>query len=280
MARPSAPKADIDTAGIETAEEALAGIRARRARLRVLRQAILGESSRTLRIAPDELVRSFPLPAWVAQVGVRPQQGTGSEPVLDTSVEARTRNYVANLLKLDGFTCRPSLRAPETTAAVELGLSRGAAANGAAVIAVLATAAGLYGQWFYGLIFAVAGAAAVWVARNCMPELDRWTPSFIPRGRLLGALLALLFVGVAGVCVALPIRAQRTHDANVARAESLVAQASASAAAGDTTTATNLLSVAVELDPSVPGATATQIQIFSDIVQSAIDSRLPRRSHT
>jgi hypothetical protein len=279
MVRPSAPTVAIDHAGIETAEEVVAGIQARRARLRVLRHTILDAPSRSVTIDRSDLVRSFLLPRWVGEPATEPHP-QGSEPVRDTSVEARATNYVANLLKLDGFTCRPSLRDRTATGPVEVGLSRDAAARGATVIAVLTTAAGLYGQWFYGLIFAVAGAAAVWVARNCMPQLDRWTPGFVPRGRVLGVLVAVIFVGIAGAVVAMPIRAQRTHDANLQRSETLVAQANATAAAGDTAGAASLLDEALQIDPSVPGAEAAQIQIISDVVQDAIDSRLPLHSHT
>jgi len=270
----------------DAAPEVVEGIRARRVRLRALRRAIFSERSRSLTIAADELVRSFVLPAWVAESPTEPR-GEAPESEAGEPVDARAANYIASLLKLDGFTCRPSLRDRKETGPVELGLNPDAAAVGASVVALLATAAGLYSQWVYGLIFAVSGGAAVWVARNCMPELDRWTPGFIPRGRLLGAVVAAVFVAVAGVAVALPIHDQRNSDANAqaaalkaTTAENLVQEATASAAAGNTSGATTLLGQALQIDPTVPGGEAAQVQILSDVVQNAITSGLAQhRSH-
>jgi len=286
MVLPPALNAEPGEPSVETAAEVVDGIRARRARLRALRHAILNERARSLSIAPDELVRSFVLPRWVGESATEAPGGSSiSDP--DASRDARAANYVAGLLNLDGFTCRPSLRNSPAVGPVDLGLNPNAAAFGATVVALLATAVGLYSQWLYGLIFAVAGGAAVWVARNLMPELDRWAPAFIPRGRLLGVVVALIFVGVAGVAVILPIHDQRNSDANaqaaaynVATAEHLVAEATAYAAAGDTSGATTLLAQATQIDPTVPGGEAAQVQILSAVVRSAVASALAQpRSH-
>ena len=59
-----------------------------------------------------------------------------------------------------------------------------------------------------------------------------------------------------------------------------LSRATAYAAAGDTSGATTLLAQATQIDPTVPGGEAAQVQILSAVVRSAVASALAQpRSH-
>jgi hypothetical protein len=129
--------------------------------------------------------------------------------------------YTETLLAQQGLVARPSLRDPGTER-VEVSTTPRFAVQGAVAVAALATLAGFWGYWLYGLLFAAAGVAGVLAVALGFETLRGWAPSWLPSGRLLGAVTTLAFLLLVTVAGVLPIR---SHRIDIGRAQTLVVQA-------------------------------------------------------
>ena len=131
-------------------------------------------------------------------------------PPPDLGADVKPEVYARSLLAMHG------MRAHESNGDVQVEPTPRYAIQGAAVVSVVAALLAFPGFWAYGLIFLLAGALAVALLARRFDLVGRVAPGWLPRGRLLGAVLAAALIVVAGIVVVLPIRMARTPGTVVA----------------------------------------------------------------
>ncbi len=123
--------------------------------------------------------------------------------------EADPAWYAHALLVQHGLAEAPRVDRARPGEAVRLAASPRLAVQGAVPLVALAAVVGLIGFWGYGLLFAATGALACALLVERFAWADRAVPGVVPRGRLLGAVVAAALLLAAAVLVALPVRLAR-----------------------------------------------------------------------
>lgn len=132
-------------------------------------------------------------------------------PPPDLGADVRPDVYARSLLAMHGM--RPHSRNGD----VRVEPTPRYAIQGAIAVSVVAALLAFPGFWAYGLIFLAAGGIAVALLATRFGLVARLAPGWLPRGRLLGGVLAAALIVVAGLAVVLPIRMARTPGTVVAQ---------------------------------------------------------------
>ena len=186
--------------------------------------------------------------------------------------------YAQRLLIFHGLRARPrvdDLQAPRTVVA----LDRGLAIQGAVALAVAALVVGAAGSPLYGLLLGLGGAVGVALVVLRFHWLAERAPGWLPRGRTLGAAVALPFIVLMFVVAVLPIRAHRSapHD-NPGFATSLLQGARESLKSGDVKTAEDRVVQASFADPNNPDLPNVRDDLVVTRVQQLLDEQNRRQS--
>lgn len=144
----------------------------------------------------------------------------------------------------------------------QLVLSRGPAlaVQGAVGLGVVAFGVGFAAYWAYGLVVLLAAVAATVLVVVGFDWLDRRLPPPYPRGRLLGAGVALLVIALVGAVVVLPIRSNRRAEAS---AKFHVKVANAAIGFGDAEGAAKALELAAAEDPDYLPVVTAQLRLLA-----------------
>jgi hypothetical protein len=204
----------------------------RQARVRALRERVEREPDRRLVASRAEVL------------GLLAPAGVNGEAAPEDEGEDRhdTPRYAQSLLAQHGIRAVPPLT--EEVADVTLTTSRSYAIQGALVVTAGATVLGLIGYWLYGVLFAVVGLVTTAGIALGFDSLRGALPAALPRGRLLGAAIAVAAALLVFVAAVLPIRHHRNA---VGRARGLVVQADALVNAGQFVQAQDKLFAAEDL---------------------------------
>ncbi len=156
--------------------------------VRALRERIAGTEDLELSLDREALVDS-----------VGPEARMEEDPEL----------YVHGMLVHEGLHARGDTVEP---GAVDLRLGPDYAVAGALWTTAAAVPVATIGLWVYGILVAFTGAGVAWGLRRTWPRVARRAPSFVPRGRLLGAAAAAVAIALLGLAVIYPIREIRRPD--------------------------------------------------------------------
>jgi hypothetical protein len=184
--------------------------------------------------------------------------------------------FAQAVLTQHGITSEPRLVDAPAGAPTRLRLTRAYAVQGSLVVALLATVAGLYGWWVYGLILAGATGVGCVIVAARFPWLDTTMPRVVPRGRLLGALVAAASGLVIGLATILPIRASREDEGRRSAAAGLIHQVYLSLERADTDAAQRLFNQAAAADPNAAGLHDARARLTVAHVQELLEEHARR----
>ncbi len=213
------------------------------------------------------------------------EQGLGVDPALEAVTE---RDFV-QLYLLESAPERqpettPTARRAAVDQATEAATTAGgatAAMVGAAAVAGLFALLGLGSFWLYGLLYALAGAAGLWVLRFRLQWLARL---LLPRfrwlrfGWMFGALPMFVVVSLVGLFIVSPISAERDAQARERDAKAEIARANQAIKRGELGQARDHIRRAKDRDRSVAGIGATEERL-SEAVERAEDEARSRRRY-
>jgi len=192
---------------------------------RDLRRRIVSTSTRSVRIRRDDLVRAL-VPTG------RPENG---------SIDASPAQIARAVLAHHGIEARPPVETADPADDLELRATRRYATQGAVLVTIAAAVAGYIGRPLYALVLGIPAALALVLLHRAPAWIDRLVPSLVPRGRLLGMVVAGALALVAGVTIVLPLRAHYRAEHESRSGDHLVRQADAAIDAGQLEQAKTLL---------------------------------------
>jgi hypothetical protein len=171
----------------------------------------------------------------------RLRQDDGFRPLDEAALESERVRCAEVALRRHGLVAQPRLR---DGGRVVIRTSPRFALQAALVPGlVLAVVAGA-GYWVYGFAFAAAAGLAFWLISRNWDWLDQRLPRVVPRGHVLGLLVSVPLLLVAGLAVVLPVRAHRTATANRSVGEAALQAAQDALGRGDWNAAYTQLDVA------------------------------------
>jgi hypothetical protein len=227
---------------------------------RDLRRRLVREPSGSVRLSRSELISSL---------GEDDAERNGS-------VDASPAQVAQAVLVHHGIRARPPVDRAGDGETVELAATSRFAVQGALAVTVVAAVAGFVGRPLYALVLGIPAALVAALLWFRPASIDRWVPGGLPRGRLLGAVLAGALVVVAAVAVVLPLRVHYRHQHESASADHLVRDADAAIDAGDTARAKQLLFQAQEGGRRPQNIDDVRAHLIVAEVQAGIDAALQR----
>lgn len=187
--------------------------------------------------------------------------------------ERNAARYAQRLLMFHGLRARPrvdDLRGERTTVV----LDRGLAVQGALVVTVLAALVGAAGSPLYGVLLGVAGLVGTALAAFAFGALDRRAPAWLPRGRTLGAAVAVPLVVAMFFAAVVPIRASRAaHHDNPAFAAALLQGAREALKVKDVDRAEDRVVQASFADPDDPDLDNVRSDVLAARIQAMLDEQ-------
>lgn len=181
--------------------------------------------------------------------------------------------YTQRLLMLHGLRTRPRVDDPQASRTT-IRLDHGLSIQGAAAVAVLAAVVGAAGSGLYGVLLGAAGLAGTAIAAFAFAALDRRAPDWLPRGRSLGAAVALPLVIVVFFAAVVPIRASRmAHHDNPVFAAALLEGARQSLQVHDVRSAEDRVVQATFADPGNPDLANVRSEVLAARIQQMLDEQ-------
>ena len=222
---------------------------------RLRRRALAaGEPGLSLRVV--DLLEQLPLPYEPNQL---PEDATAAE-LAESAREPL--DFVDDVLKRHGIGCRPAPADAGSDGTVVLRPSNRFALQGALTIGLLALIASVGVSKVAFLVFVPVVALGVWLVWRQSSRVDRFAPRFVPRGRILGALLLVVLLGIATVGIVQPARTWMRNRGDVTNAIALSAQADAQLAAGDVPGARASVDQALQIEPGLGSVQATAQKVI------------------
>ncbi|MDP9345672.1 MAG: hypothetical protein M3P44_08100 [Actinomycetota bacterium] len=179
---------------------------------RDLRRRIQGEPDARLVTTREELLSAFGYNGSGADV---------DHPELEPDRVAQA------VLAHHGIEADPPLHDAGPSDTVTLRITHRYAIQGALVLAAAAIVVGFVGRPLYAVVLGLAAGAGVALLALRGTWLEHAAPRWIPRGRLLGALVTAVPVVLVGAAVILPLRAHYRHQSDSGGAAELVREADA-----------------------------------------------------
>ena len=112
------------------------------------------------------------------------------------------------------------------------------------------------------VILAPVAVVGVWLIWTQTARIDRFVPRIVPRGRILGALLMIILLGITMVLAVQPARKWARNRGNVANAIALSVQAEAQLNAGDLGGARASVDQALQVAPQLGQVQATSQKVM------------------
>jgi hypothetical protein len=213
-----------------------------------------GEAGLSLRV--HDLLELLPLPYDPEPL---PDDATDEEIA---EAEREPLDFAEDVLKRHGVRCRPAPRDVGLDGVVVLRPSNRYALQGAVGLGVLTLAAAFATSKIALAVFVPVVLIGAWLAWRQAHWLDRWVPRIVPRGRIMGALLMLVLLGVASVAAVQPGREWVRNRGQVRDAVNLSIQAEAQLNAGDLAGARASIDLAMQIRPDLGQVQATAQKIM------------------
>ncbi len=229
---------------------------------RDLRRRIVSTSTGSLRVRRDELVRSL-VP--------------GGSPET-ASIDASPAQIARAVLAHHGIEARPAVEAASPGDDLELRATRRYATQGAVIVTIAVAVAGYVGRPLYALVLGIPAALALVLLHRAPAWVDRLVPSLVPRGRLLGMVVAGALALIPGVAIVLPLRAHYREEHESRSGDYLVRQADAAIDAGQIEQAKTLLFNAQASTPNPRYIDDVRAHLVIAQVQSIVDEAFRKDS--
>jgi hypothetical protein len=215
-----------------------------------------GEPGLSIRV--DDLVLAIPMPYEPEPLPV------DATPEEVTEANREPLEFADDMLTRYGIRSRPSLTQAGSGGVVVLRPTRRYALQGSIGLGVLAVVTSAVASKIAAAVyvpFVIMGAALIWWQ---FPRLDRLTPKFVPRGRIIGALAMVVVLALATVIAVQPARNWATQRGIQQNAKNLAAQANAALESGNYLLALQSADLAMKTDPSLP-----EVQSSNEKAQAA-----------
>ncbi|MSO47603.1 MAG: hypothetical protein EXQ67_05920 [Thermoleophilia bacterium] len=208
-----------------------------------LRSLKAGEAGLSMRVT--DVLEILPLPYDPEPL---PDHATTEEIA---EAEREPLDFAEDVLKRHGVRSRPAPGDAGINGVVILRASNRFALQGAIAIAIIALlGAGVASKIGFVLLAPVA-LVGVWLLWKQTVRLDRFVPRIVPRGRILGALLMIILLGITTLVAVQPARKWMRNRGNVANAVALSVQAEARLTAGDLVGARASVDQALQFAPQL-----------------------------
>src|SRR3954451_10967043 len=159
----------------------------------------------------------------------------------DATLESERVRGAEVTLRRHGLVARPPLR---DGGQVEVRPTPRFALQSALIPGLLLALVAGAGYWVYGFAFAAAAALAFWVISRNWAWLDEHVPKIVPRGHVLGLVVSVPLLVLAGAAVVLPVRHHRKQVADEATGRQALQAAQDALNRGDWVAAYSALDVA------------------------------------
>jgi hypothetical protein len=169
-----------------------------------------------------------------------------------------------------GIEARPPLPDAEPGQEIDLRVSQRFAIQGAIAVAVAALVVGYAGRPLYGLILVLAAGTGIALLATRGASVDRAVPGWLPRGRMLGVLVAAVPVVLAGLLVVVPLRSHYANQGSPGAATVLVREADAAIDRGDFASAKAKLFAAEANDENPPAIDDVRAHLVVAQVQAIV----------
>ena len=213
-----------------------------------------GEAGLSIRVA--DVLETLPLPYDPEPL---PDDATTEEIA---EAEREPLDFAEDVLKRHGVRSRPAPGDAGVDGVVVLRPSNRFALQGAIAIAVIALLGAGVASKIGFVILAPVAVVGVWLIWTQTARIDRFVPRIVPRGRILGALLMIILLGITMVLAVQPARKWARNRGNVANAVALSVQAEAQLTAGDLGGARASVDQALQFAPQLGQVQATSQKLM------------------
>ena len=258
LARPNVlarPQRSVHSARMATIEQRITWteLRTRAQGLRA-RSMKAGEAGLSIRVS--DVLETLPLPYDPEPL---PDDATTEEIA---EAEREPLDFAEDVLKRHGVRSRPAPGDAGVDGVVVLRPSNRFALQGAIAIAIIALLGAGVASKIGFVILAPVAAVGVWLIWTQTARIDRFVPRIVPRGRILGALLMIILLGITAIVAVQPARKWARNRGNIANAVALSVQAEAQLGAGDLAGARASVDQALQIAPDLGQVQATSQKVM------------------